>query len=85
VEAAKGDCSDKYMEPLVVYQCKQTLAAMQARLKQLGAIKDLSFQGMQPTPQGQAEAWIVSFQNGQLFWLAAAGPDSKLYIMWSPG
>lgn len=84
-EAARGNCSEQLMEPLLRFQCQQTMGQMNARLQQLGEVRSLAFQGMQQTAGGPAEAWVVQHENGQMFWLAAMGADGKLMTLWSPG
>lgn len=80
-----GGCPAALMAPLLAYQCGQQIGAMQQRLVQLGAYRRAEFAGIQQTPSGPAEAWIVSFATGQMFWMVNLDDQGRLNVFWSPG
>lgn len=83
--ARAGTCPPALMSPLLAYQCSQQIAATQQRLAQLGPYKRAEFAGIQSTPMGPAEAWIVSFANGQMLWMLNLDDQGRLNVFWSPG
>jgi hypothetical protein len=83
--ARAGTCPPALMAPLLAYQCSQQIVPMQQRLAQLGPFKRAEFAGIQSTPMGPAEAWIVSFANGQMLWMLNLDDQGRLNVFWSPG
>lgn len=83
---AAGTCPEKLMAVLLLDQCEQQLERMQPALSRLGAIKEARYRGIERFPNGvEAEVYRVVFERGSMTWTAAAGPDGKLSVLWSPG
>jgi len=83
---AKGTCPSDLMNALLLDACEQHLERMKARLRELGAIKEAKFRGNEPLPNGgEAEVYRITFENGEMTWMAAAGSNGKLSVFWSPG
>jgi hypothetical protein len=84
-DAIAGKCSD-VLSITVKFQCQKTLPAIKERMKQLGALKSVTFQGMDQAPNGvPVEVYLADHAQGQIQWLAKVGPDGKLIIFWSAG
>jgi len=82
---AGGSCPENLMSPLLLDQCEQQLPRMQEALRRLGTIKDAQFRGVEPLQGGiEAEVYRVIFENGQMTWLAATGPNGKLNVLYAP-
>lgn len=83
--ARRGECPKPLMTPLLGFQCRQQIDKMAAQFINLGDIRQIEFQGTQSTPSGPAEAYLVRFESGQMFWLVNTDADGKLQVLWSPG
>jgi hypothetical protein len=83
---AGGQCPADLMAPLLLDQCEKQLGPMKSRLSELGAIKDAEYRGIEQMPNGiEAEVYKVIFVKGSMMWCAAASPNGKLSVLWSPG
>jgi hypothetical protein len=83
---ARGSCPETLMSALLLDACEQQLGRMQARLRDLGPIRELRYRGNEQMPNGiEAEVYRVVFTNGEMTWAAAAGPNGKLNVLYSPG
>lgn len=83
---AAGTCPEKLMAVLLLDQCEQQLERMQSALSSLGPIKEARYRGIEKLPNGiDAEVYRVVFTRGSMTWIAAAGPDGKLSVLWSQG
>lgn len=83
-ETTNGKCSD-VLSTMVKYACEQQSARMAETFKRLGRITDVSFKGLEATPNGQAEVYLATHQNGKMMWMVVVAPDGKLSTFWSPG
>ena len=85
LEAIKeGDCPATLMAASLRYACKQHLARMSSRLNQLGDIEEIEFEEVEDTPSGPVEWYVVTFDNGEMFWQVSGNSSGKLVTMWSP-
>jgi hypothetical protein len=82
---ANGKCPENLMSIMLLDQCEQQLERMQSHFATLGGIKEVNYRGVEATPMGEAEVYRVVFVKGSMQWLAAAGPNGKLNVLWSPG
>jgi hypothetical protein len=82
---AHGDCPGNLMSPLLKDACEDQMSKMRPRFDALGAIKGAEYRGIQQTPNGPAEAYRVTFENGHMSWIISTGADGKIVILWSPG
>jgi hypothetical protein len=83
---AGGTCPGDLMAILLLDQCEQQLERMQQALSSLGPIQEARYRGIEQLPNGiEAEVYRVVFTRGSMTWMAAAGPNGKLSVLWSPG
>jgi hypothetical protein len=83
---AGGSCPERLMNATLLDACEQQLERMQAALQRLGSIKEARYRGKEPLPNGvEAEVYRVVFENGQMTWIAALGPNGKLSLLLSQG
>ncbi|MCL4813494.1 MAG: hypothetical protein KJ061_13460 [Vicinamibacteraceae bacterium] len=83
---ARGACPEELMAPLLLDACEMQLPRMKPHLAGLGPIERLRFRGIEQMPNGvEAEVYRVVFRSGQMTWAAAAGPNGKLVVLFSPG
>lgn len=83
---AGGTCPEELMNPTLLDQCEQQLPRMQKGLSDLGPIKEARYRGIEQLPNGvEVEVYRVVFTSGSMTWVAAAGPNGKLSVLWSQG
>jgi len=83
---AAGTCPEELMSVMLLDQCEQQLPRMQKALSDLGPIKEARYRGIEQLPNGmEAEVYRVVFTRGNMTWMAAAGPNGKLIVLWSQG
>jgi hypothetical protein len=86
LEALRAGSADySQMEPMLADQVEKSREAIRAALRQVGAIQSVEYRGMQSLPMGQAEAYRVKFERGEMMWLIAVSSAGKLQTLWSPG
>lgn len=83
-ESANGKCSD-VLSTVVKYACEQQATQMAATFKALGKLKGVTYKGTESTPNGKAEVYLATHQNGKMMWVVVVAPDGKLSTFWSPG
>lgn len=83
-ESANKKCSD-VLSTMVRYACEQQITQMAATFKTLGTLKSVTYKGMESTPNGKAEVYLATHQNGKMMWMVVVAPDGKLSTFWSPG
>lgn len=82
---ADGTCPEKLMNFVLIDPCEQQIEVMQQALQRRGSIKDAQYRGIEQLPNGiEAEVYRVVFSRGNMTWMAAAGPNGKLSVLWSP-
>jgi hypothetical protein len=77
-ELQRGNPNYEQMEPTLRIAVRQQLPAMQGRLKSLGSINTISFEGQ----QNGADVYEVKFTNGFTMWMIGLSPDGKIAILW---
>lgn len=83
---AGGTCPEGLMNAVLLDQCEQQLDRMKERLSSLGPIQEARYRGIEQLQNGvDAEVYRVIFSRGSMTWMASAGPNGKLSILWSPG
>jgi hypothetical protein len=83
---ASGTCPEELMNVLLLDQCEQQLPRMKQALSSLGPIKEARYRGIEQLPNGtEVEVYRVVFTRGSMTWMAAAGPNGKLSVLWSQG
>ena len=81
-----GSCLERLMGAIVLDQCEQQLTRMREAMRRLGPIRELRYRGTDTMPTGiEVEVYRITFENGQMTWMAATGPNGKLSVLWSPG
>lgn len=83
-ESASGKCSD-VLSTMVKYACEQQTTQMVATFKTLGKLKSVTYKGIESMPNGKAEVYLATHQNGKMMWMVVVAPDGKLSTFWSPG
>ncbi len=84
--AAEGKCPRSLMSPLLVVECEKTPPKFNQGIKQRGSITDIEFRGVQQTPLGPADAYMVKFSGGaSMLWLISVGSDDKIIVLWTGG
>lgn len=83
-ESANGKCSD-VLSTMVKYACDQQATQMAATFKALGKLSDVTYKGVETMPNGKAEVYLATHQNGKMMWMVVVAPDGKLSTFWSPG
>jgi hypothetical protein len=66
------------MQPVLRIAVRQQLTSVESRLKALGDLQSMSFEGQ----QNGADVYQVNFTNGPTTWLIAVAPDGKLAALW---
>ena len=80
----KGECSD-LLSTMIKSACQAQLANSTPIYQKLGPLQDVSYKGVENTPNGQAMVFEASHQNGHMLWAVIEAPDGKLSTFWSPG
>jgi hypothetical protein len=70
----KGTPDYDSMEVVLSTAVKQQIGVVVPRLKQLGALKSVAFQGQ----QNGADVYDVRFENGATVWMIALSPSGKI-------
>ncbi len=83
---AEGKCPPSLMSPLLVVECEKTMPKFGQNIKQRGSVTEVDYKGVQQTPMGPADAYMVKFSNGpNMLWLISVGSDDKLIVFWTGG
>lgn len=85
IEASlQGECSN-LLSTMIKSACQAQLPQSTPIYQKLGPLQDVTYQGVENTPNGQAMVFQASHQNGHMLWAVIEAPDGKLSTFWSPG
>ncbi len=81
---AVGYCPPENLEPLTLNQCEQNAQMMRQAFALAGPIRGVTYLGKVATPMGEADQYIVLFQNsGPVIWKAAVTQNRKFAGLWT--
>jgi hypothetical protein len=81
---ALGYCPPESLEPLPLNGCEQNVAMMRQAFVMAGPIRSVSYYGKMTTPAGDADQYMVIFQNsGPVIWKAAVTQNRKFSGLWT--
>jgi hypothetical protein len=81
---ALGYCPPESLEPLTLNQCEQNAPMMRQAFAIAGPIRGVSYYGKMTTPMGEADQYVVIFQNnGPVIWKAAVTQNRKFSGLWT--
>jgi hypothetical protein len=81
---ALGYCPPETLEPLPLNGCEQNVGMMRQAFVMAGPIRGVSYYGKMTTPAGEADQYVVIFQNsGPVIWKAAVSQNRKFSGLWT--
>jgi hypothetical protein len=83
--AARGECPENLLAPMLRGACLQQMPVMGERISALGPISRIDFLGNDSLNGTPVEIYRVTHERGSLVWAAATGPDGKLVVWWTSG
>lgn len=85
-EMLSGRCSTSVLSASASYACENAPAQFKDRLKQLGAAAEITYRGVEATPMGQQEVYVIKYSGGaRLLWMIGVASDGKVYSLYTPG
>ena len=83
--SAQGHCPADIMGAALRSACEVQSAKMVEMFAKSGKLANAKYMGTQPTANGAAEVYLVSFDNAKMTWLINTGADGKILVLWSGG
>ncbi len=83
---SSGECPARLFGEPLKSNCDRQLPKIHDLCTQLGALKEVTFEGVQPKPgkAGKAERYKVTFENGDWLWYVDLASDGKIHTLWAP-
>lgn len=83
--SAQGSCPAEIMGAMLRSACEAQAPRMVEMFAKSGKLGSARYMGTQPTANGDAEVYLVSFENAKMTWLINTGADGKILVLWSGG
>lgn|GEM_PF-5176463 len=83
--SAQGKCPAEIMGAMLRSACEAQAPRMVEMFAKSGKLDGAKYMGNQPTANGDAEVYLVSFENAKMTWLINTGADGKILVLWSGG
>ena len=83
--AARGECPQKLMAPLLVSACEDQQPSIGTRINSRGKINRLKYMGNQASQMGEAEVYRVIHERGSMTWMINTDSNGKILVFYTPG